>query len=53
VAHLFLINEQLAARDYPGDIYDQIRLFQDNPTDRLGKKLRSREHSLTNYVFGR
>ena len=49
---LLLINEQNGIQAYPGDVYDQIRFFQDNPKDRLGKKLRS-YGNMTNYVFGR
>ena len=53
VVRLILINEQHAAHYFTADYFDKIRLFQDNPKDRLVKKLSHRGQKINNYVFGR
>jgi len=53
VISLFLINEQNGTAYFPGSYYGKIRVFQDNPKDRLIKKLRNNRETANNYVFGR
>jgi len=53
IVRLILINEKDAEKNFPGNYYDKIRLFQDNSKDGLIKKLRNNDQTTNNYVFGR
>ncbi|UJR27387.1 hypothetical protein I4U23_008677 [Adineta vaga] len=53
VVRLILINEQDAAEHFGGNKFGNIKLFQDNPQDRIVKRLHQNGHTLNNYVFGR
>ena len=50
---LVLVNEEQAAKYFPGTHYGKVRIFQDNSKDRAIETLGYYGQRLNNLVFGR
>jgi len=53
VVQFVLVNDKDGEQYFPGKKYGKVEVYQDNSKDRIIKKLREKNLSRNNFVFGR